>query len=241
MEMSTLRTIREKERDSHIIMYSNQELYNSTGWLKKPVKSIMNMIPFFRDYNMVRILDLGCGVGRNSIAIAKELSDHACVIECVDILELVVEKLNMYARNYRVSDCIHGIAMPIEEYVIRKNCYDWILAVSALEHIDSTASFLTKLYEIRDGLCCNGIVALILNSSVTEKNKQDGKMLTPQFEVNLPTEKLQAMLNDVFHDWRILENHVRVQQYDVPRESGIGQITTHVITFIAQKKMDGEA
>jgi len=180
-------------------------------------------------------LDLGSGVGRNSIAIAKQFQGIPCRVDCVDILELAIEKLMENAKRFGVEECIHGIVSPIEEFEIVPDTYDLILAVSALEHIDSKESFVKKLEEMREGIKPHGVVCLVVNSEVREKNKETGEELFPQFEVNLPTEELQKLLQKTFMGWEVLKSNVRGQQYDIPRDGCISEISTNVVTFVARR------
>ncbi len=62
-----IKVIRESEKKSHIEMYSNDELYQPGSWLNRPIKTIKEIVPLFGEYRRLRVLDLGCGVGRNSI------------------------------------------------------------------------------------------------------------------------------------------------------------------------------
>ena len=110
-----------------------------------------------------------------------------------------------------------------------------ILAISALEHIDSQNSFVKKLFEIRNGLHSNGIACLILNSGVEEHVKSTGETLIPQFEVNIPTEEMINTLKEVFSEWKILKQTVVHQMYDIPRDIGISHVDTDVVTYVVQK------
>ena len=230
-----IRQIRESEKKSHIEMYSNDELYKTGSWLKKPIKTIQEIIPLFKDYKELNVLDLGCGVGRNSISIAQEYKNADCIIECVDILELAIEKLYSNANEYGVSSNIRGIVKPIEDYVIQANSYDFIMAVSALEHVDTKNTFIDKLVEIREGIRENGVVCLIINSNVRENDKATGNKVPAQFEVNLSTQELQTILNQIFIEWTILKTTVQEQQYDIPRENGVSDLKTSVVSFVARK------
>ena len=230
-----IKQIRESEKKSHIKMYSSDEIYQSGSWLNRPIKTIKDIIPIFQGYQKLRVLDLGCGVGRNSIFIAEEYKEIDCIVECVDILELAIEKLSFNAEKYGVSEYIRGVVKPIEEYTIKENKYDFIIAVSALEHVETVESFLSKLEEIRDGICENGVVCLVMNSEVREKDKVTGEELPAQFEVNLKTKELQEILNWTFEGWTVLKTSVQEQQYDIPRESGICDLQTKVVSFVARK------
>ena len=130
---------------------------------------------------------------------------------------------------------IHGIVKSIEDYVINKNEYDLIIAVSALEHIDTENSFINKLIEIRDGICENGVVCFVINSNVREYDKVTGNQLLAQFEVNLSTENIQSILSKTFIGWTVMKSTVQEQQYDIPRESGLSSLKTSVVSFVARK------
>lgn len=234
-DKTRLQQIRESERKSHIEMYSNEELFGEGSWLQKPIRTVLSLMPLFRDYRELHVLDIGCGVGRNCIAIAREYQDIPCEIDCVDILELAIEKLLQNARKHGVENAIRGVVLPIEAYTMGENHYDLIIAVSALEHIDSKESFLDKLAEIRRGIKDNGIVCLVVNSNVVEHDKATGEEIPAQFEVNLPTEELQSCLREIFSGWTMIKSTVQEQRYDIPREQGISDLKTSVVTFVARK------
>lgn len=134
-----------------------------------------------------------------------------------------------------VSENVCGIVASMEEYTIPNNSYDLIMSVSALEHVDSEEAFVKKLSEIREGICKNGIACLIINSNVREYDKITNEQVSAQFEINLPTEELQTILKGIFAGWRILKSTVREQQYDIPREWGVSDLRTRVVTFVVRK------
>lgn len=235
MQKKRLKEIRESEKKSHIETYTNNELYENGSWLQKPIKTILELIPFFESYERLNILDLGAGVGRNCIPFAVAYQDISCRIECVDILDLAIERLESNAKKYGVDSSINGILKPLEEYVISEDSYDLIMAISALEHIDSETSFFEKLHEICKGIRRDGIVCLVMNSNVVEKVKETGECISAQFEVNLSTEDLMNTLESIFVNWKKLKVTVSKQQYDIPRESGIVELTSDVVTFVARK------
>ena len=230
-----LKQIRESEKQSHIELYSNSELYKEGSWLRKPIKTILDIIPLFSDTPELNVLDLGCGVGRNCIAIAQSFKNIPCKIYCVDILNLAIEKLYDNAKELGVASSINGIVETIENYHIKENKYDLIIAISALEHIDSEQSFLTKLYEIKNGVQSNGIICLVINSDIVENEKSTGKEIPAQFEVNLPTEELQDILEKTFSGFKIIKTTISEQQYDIPRGDIVSELKTRVVTFVARR------
>ena len=227
--------IRENERKSHLDVYSTMRLYESGSWLSKLVRSICDVFPYFSSRNTMEILDLGSGVGRNSIAVAQHFRDIPCRIDCVDILEFAIEMLQKNAEAFHVSESIRGIAQAIDEFPILPASYDWIIAVSALEHVISKEVFLQKLSEIKEGLRNGGIVSIIMNSSVREFRKRDGMEVAPQFEVNFTAEEAQEILSDTFSDWELLKFSIHDQHYDIPRDGEIYELYSKVITYFARK------
>ena len=227
--------IRHAEAASHTQTYTSHALYSPGSWLAKPVKTVMDLLPVFEGYTDFRALDLGSGVGRNCIPVAQYFNGIPCRVDCVDILELAIAKLNESALQYGVENRIRGIVSSIDDYEIVADSYDLILAVSALEHIASQSAFEKKLTEIRDGLRHGGIACLIVNSGVVEHDKATGQELPPQFEVNLPTSQMQELLEKTFAGWKVIKHTIVHQKYDIPRENGIADLETDVVTYVVRK------
>lgn len=227
--------IRANEKMSHVAIYTNEKLYQSNTWLRKPIKTVQDICPLFNGYDKLQVLDLGCGIGRNCIYIAEKYKNINCTVECVDLLGVAIEKLRQNAKEHNVSSHIIGIVKSIEEYDISVNAFDFIMAISALEHIDTEQSFIKKLFEIKNGLRKDGIVCLVINSDIKEINLDTQENLDAQFEVNLSTEKIQEYLNDIFSGWNILKYSVSKQEYDIPRDSIISHLYTKVVTYVARK------
>lgn len=234
-ESERIRRIRCSEAASHTEVYSANTLFESGSWLAHPVKTVQELVPLFTPCTELHILDLGCGVGRNCIPFAQALQDIPCRIDCVDILELAIMKLQENARKYGVADSIHGIVSSIDDYSIPENTYDLILAVSALEHVADEYTFCRKLQQIRDGIRSNGIACLIVNTAVRETDLQTGRPCTPQFEVNLPTRRCRELLQAVFSGWEVIRHTCSEQQYSVPRDGHPGKIETSVLTYAVRR------
>ena len=228
--------IRKKEAESHFKMYSENELFSGDGWFGKPVKTVMDLLPLFDCKEEISALDLGCGVGRNSIPIAQNFSGKRCVIDCVDILDYAIEKLSDNAKKYAVERSINGIVSPIDDFRIKPGYYDLIIAVSALEHMDSEESFNRKLFEIRDGLNPGGVVCFIMNSEITETDLFSNEPLIPQFEINIKAENLQVLLREAFKGFEVLKETVKEQSYKVPWDSTTALLQTKVVTFAAKNR-----
>lgn len=227
-----LSAIRQAERISHEKAYGTNGLYQPGSWLAKPVKTVLELLPLLAGRENFRALDLGCGVGRNAIPVAKALGQ----VDCVDILPGAIKKLEENAAEYGLTGAIRGFVAGIDEFPVEPGGYDLILAVSALEHMDSEASLRKKLEEIRAGLRPGAIFCLVMNTAVRERDKDTGEELAPQFEINLPTAQLQAALTHIFTGWEVLKTTVVHQKYDIPRETAVSFLETDVVSFAVQKK-----
>lgn len=233
--MNTIDKIRNAEKKSHENCYENNRLFEEGTWLAKPVASVMDILPLLKKEPYVKILDLGCGVGRNCIPAAQFFSKIPCHIDCVDLLKCAIDQLISYSKKYHVDKNIFPHTCSIEDFPITANAYHLILGISSLEHTASLNHFKNLLYHIYLGLKPKGIACLIINSSITEENAQDQTPLLPQFEINLSTESMQNLLKESFPHCRILKSTVSAQSYTVPREDLQVQLKTNVITYILQK------
>ena len=233
--LERLHRIRQNEANSHIDVYTHEKLYDSDTWLKKPIKTVQDLMSSFSGYKELRVLDLGSGVGRNSIYIAESFQGETCSIDCVDILDVAIEILEKNAAEHNVGNRIKGIVKAIEDFHITEDSYDLILAVSALEHIDSERHFTDKLSEISQGIRDGGIVCLVINSEVTEIDSATEKALEPNYEVNLKSEQILKYLDVFFGGWTIIKKNTTDQKYNIPRDGITSRLTTKVISFVARK------
>lgn len=234
MAWSRLGEIRSAERESHEQTYGENDLFAEGSWLARPVKTVLDLLPLFAGREDFRALDLGCGVGRNCIPVAQAFPGG--MVDCVDILDSAIEKLRANAERYGVSRAIRGMVSAIDDYEIVEGAYDLILAVSALEHMDSRESFGRKLTEISKGVRPGGVVCLVVNTSVRETDKATGQGASPQFEVNLTREELLDLLGETFAGWKVLKKTTVHQKYDIPRAFGTAELETDVVTWVAQRK-----
>ena len=95
-------SIRCAERESHLKTYTEFELFELGSWLSKPVSTVIKYTEGLKNKtsSTIRILDLGCGVGRNAIAIANTLNGYNVNIECIDLLDFAIEKLLLNANKF---------------------------------------------------------------------------------------------------------------------------------------------
>lgn len=138
-------------------------------------------------------------------------------------------------RDLNVLDLNDEVVQPVENYAIKENSYDLIIAISVLEQINTKDSFIEKLCEIKRGLRERGVVYLVINSNVEEHDKLTGEEVPVQIGINLDTKELKKILLHFFGYWKILKFTIQHQQYDVPREHAMREWKTKVVTLVARK------
>ena len=104
--MTSIDFIRSEEKKYHEYCYDNYKLFEAGSWLYKPVKTVIDLLHVFDDKDNVKVLDLGCGVGRNSIPIAEAIKQKNGKVVCVDLLDSAIQKLRQYSKEYRVEEVI---------------------------------------------------------------------------------------------------------------------------------------
>jgi len=70
---------------------------------------------------------------------------------------------------------------------------------------------------------------------VVEHDKLTGKEVPPQFEVNLPTDEMEGLLQEAFSGWQIIKHTTVYQKYDIPRQWGISALETDVVTYVVRR------
>lgn len=233
--MDRVEYIRSREKEYHDFCYENYQLFQEGTWLSKPVKTVLDFLGDFNDRQYLSILDLGCGNGRNSIPIAENLKYRNGRVVCVDLLDSALVKLQEYSKEHKVFQYIEPRKSDIEKFVINPNEYDFIVAVSALEHLSSKSALEAKLIEMLNGTRANGVNCLVFNTSVKERNIITNEMLDPMFEVNLSTESMLELLKEIYCQWKIEQISVKDLQFNIERDGQPVRLITSSLTFVAKR------
>lgn len=233
--MDRIALIRTEEKKYHDLCYENYRLFEPGSWLHKPVKTVMDLMVEFSGQQNLNVLDLGCGIGRNSIPIAETLKNRNGKVVCVDLLESAIEKLQEYSTKFEVQQYIETVLSDIEYFNIEEDEYDVIIAVSALEHVSSEEALERKLHEMAVGTKPNGVNCIIINSNIREIERDSNVDLEPMFEVNLVTDNMLELLDRQYRGWAIQTRLVKQLEYDIHRDEQLVSLLTDCITFVVKK------
>jgi 2-polyprenyl-3-methyl-5-hydroxy-6-metoxy-1,4-benzoquinol methylase len=233
--MNRIDYIRQEEKKYHDLCYEQYKLFEAGSWLYKPVKTVMGMLNYFEGQKGLQILDLGSGVGRNSIPIAQKVMSAGGTITCVDLLDSALTKLQIYSKEHSVFEYIKMEQSALEDYYIPFNTYNYIVAVSSLEHVRSIDDFKKVLHSMENGTKSGGINCLIVNSNIQEIDLETNQELDALIEINLSTEEMIRTLKDTYTEWQEVKVEIKHLTYDIVRNGTHIQLNTNAITFVVQK------
>lgn len=234
--MNRIEFIRKEEKKYHDYCYDNYKLFEEGSWLHKPVKTVIDLISLFDGKDDLSVLDLGSGVGRNSIPLAQAIKENGGTVVCVDLLDSALQKLNQYSEEYEVKEVIQTEKADIGNYDIKPNNFDFIVAVSSLEHVQSEEVFGKVVQRMADGTKYNGINYIIVNSEVEEIDMDTNKKLDALMEINIPTEEMMNKLRQIYDGWELLNIIVKPLEYKIFRNEKSVLLKTNAITYAVRKK-----
>ncbi|RCW50364.1 class I SAM-dependent methyltransferase [Paenibacillus prosopidis] len=232
--------IRAEERKYHEACYDNYKLFEAGSWLHKPVRTVMDNLSLMEDREYLSVLDLGCGVGRNSIPIAETLLKRNGKVVCVDLIESALGRLMSYSRQHSVDHYLEPILSDIGDYNIPIHEFDFIVAVSALEHVKSVEVLVDTLGRMTLGTKSDGINCIIMSTNIKENDALTGESLEPYMEINLSTDQAVQLLNKVYKGWEVLDTHEKPLEFLIERNGREILLRCDCLTFVAMKNGKGE-
>lgn len=237
MANEQFKAARKAEAGYHSNFYQNNELFASGTWMARPMPMVMDMLERLLAHKTeLRVLDLGCGVGRHTIPIAQRLGQTNSEVIGVDLLDEAVDGLRKYAKEYQVDHIVQAEKADVEHYAIEPDHFDYIAACSCLEHVSNKQALVEAIERLQAGTRTGGIHCITMSTSVEEKEINTGRELEPLIELNLPTAEANALLEKAYTDWNILlQEHVtqtiEEEKYDEPT-----QFRCELLRFAAQKQ-----
>lgn len=195
MDMS----LKEETSRYHSQFYRENELFSPGSWLEHSDPYLLEtLIPELSNYESLRILDLGGGVGRNAIVLAKHLRNSH--VDSVDVLPIASEKLLLYAAKHDVADRISAITSDVSSFRIPSDHYDVILAISVLEYCSSAEELAAKVSEIQCGTRPGGLNYLMIGGDIRERSIETGAVHT---ESRFSDGAQVRFLQPAYRDWKV--------------------------------------
>lgn len=234
MRVERIARIREAEKQYHDRLFEEHRLFEPGTWMSKPIGTIMELLDDLPALDSLQVLDLGCGPGRHCIPIAQRMGARGLVTG-VDLLDSAIMKLETNCREYGVAKKVRGIRCDIEQYPIEAARYDYIIAVSSLEHLSSEEALKRKLAEMAAGTKPGGINVVLFNTSIAETVIGTGEQLVPMFELNLAEERLQELLGAAYAGWQALAASSKSQVFEIERDGRLVELASVCVTLAVRK------
>lgn len=222
----------------HAEFYRAHELFYDGTWLHKPEPYVLDAARRLPAGRPLAVLDLGAGVGRNTIPVARILPEGSRVT-AIDMLETAVERLQANCRCYGVADMVHGETAEIEKFPIEPDAYDFVFSVSALEHVISLTRMEETLLRIMAGTRAGGLNCFMINTDAREITS-DGGVRDALIEFHLSFDRAHDLLNDCYVEWDIIDQSKRA--WRVPESRGGEEFTlaSTCLQFLARKTSSGQ-
>ena len=230
--MDIFNCARQKEILYHETLYEETVLFQPGSWLAKPVQTVLDHLELLSFHEM-RVLDLACGVGRNSIPVARRIQAANGQVVCVDLPPSAVE-LRQYAVLHGVSSNLEAIVADVEHYEIAVDTYHYVIACSCLEHMSSEDAFVSKIEQMQAGTVRQGIHCIMMSTEVKEIDQETGLEEEGLIELNLSADRAFSILDELYSEWEIF---TRRQVRGYSRSEGWERRTfrSQWITFTARK------
>ena len=98
-------------------------------WLRKPVPFIIEALPLFRKCGAHHFLDLGCGMGRNTIYLAKQGFD----VVGIDISKSALRKAKSWSKIERITN-VTVLCASMTHLPFISRTFNAIISVSVIHH-----------------------------------------------------------------------------------------------------------
>ncbi|WP_339218461.1 class I SAM-dependent methyltransferase [Paenibacillus sp. FSL W7-1332] len=232
--MDIFNRARQKEILYHETLYEETVLFQPGSWLAKPVQTVLDHLELL-SFHETRVLDLACGVGRNSIPVAQRILAANGQVVCVDLLPSAVEKLRQYAVLHGVSSNLEAIVADVEHYDIAVDTYHYVIACSCLEHMSSEDAFVSKIEQMKAGTVHQGIHCIMMSTEVKEIDQETGLEEEGLIELNLSADRAFSMLDDLYSEWEILTRRQVQQDIQEVKDGRDILFRSQWITFTARK------
>jgi cyclopropane fatty-acyl-phospholipid synthase-like methyltransferase len=169
--------------------------------LRKPVPFLAEALPVFRQFNVERVLDLGCGAGRNSIYLAKKRFD----VVGVDVSKSALKLANKWAEKERLPKAAFTLGTMVN-IPFNDCCFDAVVSISVIHH--GVKEYIMRTFAEIDRILRKKGVFIANTASVLDPRYGEGKKV----------EENTFRILEAFEEYRFKELHhffTREEAYEI--------------------------
>ena len=194
------------------IKYSKKDFY----WGLKPHKLVINSIKYL--FPNSKVLDLGCGEGKDSLFLAKK----GLEVTSVDVSEVGIKKLKNIIKKEKLS--IKTYILDLKSFL--DSCYNFkaIFCINSLQFINQK-NIISTINKIKDKTESKGFN--IISSFVAKNQKQKNNILAKGKYFFTKGE-----LKEIYKDWRIIFYEEKLGNWETHGEP---RHRHFIVKLIAQK------
>ncbi|MEK7126461.1 MAG: methyltransferase domain-containing protein [Patescibacteria group bacterium] len=223
-------------QEYHKEFFKKAKLFEKGTWIAESEDDLLKLVEeYFGKKKNVQVLDLGCGVGRNAIPIAKIIGPNGGKVTCVDVLDIAIEKLKENSEKHGVSDYIETEVREVEKFSIKKNCFDLILSFSVLEHgVSDENAFFRVVRDIREGTKKDGFNYLGITTNLEELDAKTLEKLSKDIVYDASYDEALSDLKDVYKDWEIISTEKSFYKEEYVKNGKMIIWQSDFLTFVAR-------
>lgn len=199
------------------LKYSTEDFY----WGLQPDKLVVDSIQYLPP--AAKVLDLGCGEGRNSFFLAK----NNFKVTAVDISEPGIKKVKKFARQEKIS--IKTYSDDINSFLtsgeVKQSLYDAIFCLNSLQFV-SQVNIINLIKKIK--LITKPQGFNIISSFIAESSKQREAVLQKGFYYFN-----QGELLSLYQDWKSVFYEEKIGHWET---HGASKHRHFVVNLMAQNK-----
>jgi cyclopropane fatty-acyl-phospholipid synthase-like methyltransferase len=199
---STLTRARAETISYHTQYYTKHKLFENGSWLEIPDAGIPTLINRFAGSPDFRVLDLGAGVGRNAIALAKALPQDSRVT-CVELISVATDLLRKYAAEHQVEEKIVVVNEDFETVSFPENQFNLVLGISTLEHCSSQQSIVALIERAQKWTRQGGMHFMNFSTDRTVVDHETGEPIETNVETRLKKDEWLEELARLYTGWEI--------------------------------------
>jgi SAM-dependent methyltransferase len=214
----------------------HEGLYGQAGpgaagrWLSRPHPLVVDSPALVAQ--PVHAYDLGAGIGRHTLLLARELPAGSRVT-AVDLLPSALDRLTENATRAGLEDRIETLAADLESYRFPARDAGLVLAFSAVEHVSSLAALTHLLARCRDATRPGGVNVIAIFADREEVTARSTRRAL--VECWLTTHQARDTLLHAYRGWEVLVDTCSPSAVSETRDGEAYQLRSTLVTVIARR------